>query len=92
MGIPRQILTEKKELGPVDLNKFLVRDHPLVTDGVNLVSCPWKNYEPASTVECSICPFLHGFGPYDIRRPMTRENFRVFCAYPIARAVYHVKV
>lgn len=91
MTIPRPILMEKKEREPEDLNKYMVRDHPLAHDGINLVSCPWRQYNPTSTVECSICPFLHGFGPYDIGKPMSRENFRVFCAYPIARQVIHIK-
>lgn len=85
--LPRPLMLSKEEFQVRDSAIKLVKDFPVMVKPTNLVSCPWKNYEVATTVNCSTCVYWYGFAPRDPSKPISQENIFSVCAYPIGRRI-----
>ena len=85
-----KIMADKDEVQPED-HVLLQKDRPDLIEGIHLVSCPWKNFDIATTKECSTCPWWNGFIPANRKMPLEVGNAWSVCGYPMGRRIQTVE-
>lgn len=87
--IRKPIVTDKQEWKRGEYKGVVVVDLPKVGPKTFvLVSCPAKNYQPASVSDCKECPFWHGFAPMKNQR----DRMTSLCGFPVGRAISRINL
>lgn len=88
--INRPILVNKQEWKRGEFKGVKI-DLPPTVGTVQLVACPARDYQPASTEDCRECPFWYGFAPLKQNGGGPSPVISL-CGHPIGRSIAEVKI